>query len=438
MKLIIKKPLDTAVLRRKKTTFSSFRCIAVLLSAIFLITAPLNTYALGRSSLAVSVQSTSDLNLYAQAAVLMDADSGRILYEKSGSLVLPMASTTKIMTCIIALEYGNPEDVYTVSAYAASMPKVKLGVSQGETYRMEDLLYSLMLESHNDAAVIIAEGVSGSVGEFAALMNQKARDLQCFDTFFITPNGLDAAAEDITGTEKVHSTTAADLARIMKYCIMESPKKEEFIKITQTPNYSFSSTEGSRNYSCSNHNSFLSMMEGALSGKTGFTNNAGYCYVGALEQNGKTLIVALLACGWPNNKTYKWSDTRQLMSYGLENYEYREIFDSDKTFDQVPVLEGQAGIDETAYVGLALEDEAGNPISNISLKMLLREDEEPVITYNIPDTLTAPVTEGVIVGSAKYSLNDELIKVYPIVTTGDVELIDYSWSLDQVLNMFLP
>ena len=96
-----------------------------------------------------------DLKLYAQAAVLMDADSGRILYEKNSEKIMPMASTTKIMTCILALEYGNLEDYAIVSSYAASMPKVKLGVSPNEYYKLEDLLYSLMLESHNDAAVEI-------------------------------------------------------------------------------------------------------------------------------------------------------------------------------------------------------------------------------------------------------------------------------------------
>ncbi|MDE7276814.1 MAG: D-alanyl-D-alanine carboxypeptidase, partial [Lachnospiraceae bacterium] len=111
------------------------------------------------------------LQLYAQAAVLMDADSGRVLYGKNENEVLPMASTTKIMTCILALEYGNPDDIVEVSAYAASMPKVKLYMQEGEKYRLEDLLYSLMLESHNDSAVAIAEAVGGSVEEFAVMMN---------------------------------------------------------------------------------------------------------------------------------------------------------------------------------------------------------------------------------------------------------------------------
>ena len=121
--------------------------------------------------------------LYARSAVLMDADSGRILYEKDGHKKMPMASTTKIMTCILTLESGKTEEIVEISSYAASMPKVHLGMRAGEHYRMKDLLYSLMLESHDDSAVAIAEHVGGSVEGFAEMMNQKAAELGCKDTF---------------------------------------------------------------------------------------------------------------------------------------------------------------------------------------------------------------------------------------------------------------
>ena len=151
-------------------------------------------------------------DLYAQSAVLMDADSGRILYAKSGQKERPMASTTKIMTCILALENGNLSDIVTVSGNAAGQPEVKLGMREGEQYILKDLLYSLMLESHNDSAVAIAEHIGSSTEGFADLMNRKAEELGCLHTYFITPNGLDAQDE-----KGVHHTTAEDLARIMKY-----------------------------------------------------------------------------------------------------------------------------------------------------------------------------------------------------------------------------
>lgn len=216
-----------------------------------------------------------------------------------------MASTTKIMTCILVLENTDPSDTAAASENAAMQPKVHLGVQKGETFYVKDLLYSLMLESHNDAAVILAEKTAGSVEAFAEKMNQKAEEIGCSDTHFVTPNGLDD--EDAGGE---HATTAVDLARILRYCIMQSPKRDEFLEITRTKTYEFSDVEQKKHYSCYNHNAFLDMMEGALTGKTGFTGKAGYCYVGALESEGRTFVVALLGCGWPNNRSYKWTDTK--------------------------------------------------------------------------------------------------------------------------------
>ena len=139
------------------------------------------------------------LKLYAQSAVLMDGDTGRILYGKGRDIIRPMASTTKIMTCILALEAGKGEETVKASSNAASQPKVHLGVREGEEYRLEDLLYALMLESYNDAAVMIAEHIGGSVEGFASMMNEKAAGLECRDTYFITPNGLDGVKTDEQG-----------------------------------------------------------------------------------------------------------------------------------------------------------------------------------------------------------------------------------------------
>lgn len=230
--------------------------------------------------------------LYAQSAVLMDGDSGRVLFEKNGEEQRPMASTTKILTCILVLENAGLAEVACVSAKAAAQPQVRLGVREGEQYQIKDLLLSLMLESHNDAAVILAEHVGKSLEGFAHMMNQKAAEIGCEKYHFVTPNGLDG--EDAGGQ---HSITAGDLAKIMRYCIRLSPKREEFLAVTRTDSHSFTDVEGKRSFSCVNHNAFLGMMEGALSGKTGFTGKAGYCYVGALQRGEKTFIVVLLACG---------------------------------------------------------------------------------------------------------------------------------------------
>ena len=209
--------------------------------------------------------------LYSAGAVLMDSDSGRVLYGKNESEPYAMASTTKIMTCILALELGEPEQIVTFSKTAASMPDVQMNAKEGEQYYLKDLLYSTMLESHNDSAVAVAEAIGGSVEGFADLMDRKAEAIGCRQTNFVTPNGLDGTDE---GGE--HVTTAEELALILRYCISISSKAGEFIKITGTPAYEFQELNGKRYVTCNNHNALLTSYDGAFTGKTGFTGKAGY------------------------------------------------------------------------------------------------------------------------------------------------------------------
>lgn len=419
------------------------------------------------TSLPVSARAPADTELYAKAAVLMDAASGRVLYEKNGQEILAMASTTKIMTCILTLEVADLDEMVDISSYASSMPKVKLGVRKGERYRLGDLLYSLMLESHNDVAVAIAEHIGQeflrselqqksvadftveeskeAVAAFADLMNEKARELGCEDSWFITPNGLDATEtfkqKDGTTFEKNHSTTATDLATVMSYCVLHSPKKEEFLKITQTVSYSLSSEEG-RNFFCSNHNAFLTMMEGAISGKTGFTNKAGYCYVGALKRDGKTYIVALLACGWPNNKNYKWSDTRKLMNHGIEDFMYKAFHEAGGEIQipsRLPVLNGQtARVGQQAYVETEIvASEAEENVFGEVDGLLLGAEEEVEVKYNVVSTLQAPVQKGDVVGRISYEVDGKCYKCQEVIITAGVPEIDFRWCMDRVLEQFL-
>ncbi|OUP19346.1 hypothetical protein B5F29_08365 [Lachnoclostridium sp. An196] len=354
-------------------------------------------------------------NLYARSAVLMDADTGRILYEKNGEEVLPMASTTKIMTLLVTLENADLEGTVTVSSYAASMPDVQLNIREGERYRLKDLCYSMMLESHNDAAAAIAEHVGGSVEGFASMMNQKARDLGCYHTYFITPNGLDA--EDEHG---VHSTTAEDLARIMRFCM----QNDTFLSITREPSWNFTDLDGTRSFTVNNKNAFLNMMEGALTGKTGFTNDAGYCYVGALEREGKRLIVALLACGWPGNRTWKWSDTQTLMNYGLDTYHHETIGEEMIRMEPAAVQDGRKeSVELRADIG--------------TVQMLLKEDDLFRIETDRPSELQAPVEAGEIVGTVAYYLNNEIVDIFPVYAAETVQKIDYWWCLNRILQKWI-
>lgn len=392
--------------------------------------------------------------LYARAAVLMDADNGRILLGKNEDEALPMASTTKIMTCILALEKGDTEDVAEVSAYGAGQPKVHMGAKKGESYRIGDLLYALMLESYNDAAVIIAEyygsqmaGLSGDIAShsaaeskravlaFTAEMTKKAKELGCKDTFFVTPNGLDGSLELKKSGESInyeHHTTAADLAAVMSYCIAKSPKKEAFLKITRTPSYTFHDRkrmesgwqEGSRTVACMNHNAFLQMMDGALSGKTGFTGKAGYCYVGALEKDKKRFTIALLACGWPNNKSWKWHDARLLYEYGLEHYDRRDIRE-ERILPDVRVKNGQ-------------RDSAGLECREETIELLLSREDEIKVEWDVPKSLTAPVVKGEQVGRVAYFVNGELYREFPVTAAENVPEITYFYCIIRIIrNIFL-
>ena len=233
-------------------------------------------------------------------------------------------------------------------------------------------------------------------------------------------------------TGKTHATTAADLARIMAYCVTDSPKKEEFLEITRTLSYDFTDADGSRSFHCNNHNAFLGMMKEALSGKTGFTNKAGYCYVGALESEGRVFTVALLACGWPNNRSYKWSDMKKLAAYGMERYRYQDIYE-EKAFADIPVRGGIAGETGTpwdeAFVGVVMENEEK------SLPYLLCGEDRVEVKTRLETVLSAPVAAGEKVGEVSYYLNGELVKCYDLLTEEAVEKQSFLWILNYILKL---
>ena len=374
----------------------------------------------------------NSVQLHALSAVLMDGDTGRILYEKAGDTFRPMASTTKIMTCILALEKGAVSDICTMSETAASQPKVHLGAGKGTQFYMKDLLYSLMLESHNDSAVMIAEQIGGSVEGFSALMNQKARELGCQKTCFLTPNGLDRTYTAPDGQQYTHGTTAKELATIMRYCVRQSPKREEFLEITRASNHTFTDVEGNRSFSCVNHNALLSMMKGLLSGKTGFTGGAGYSYVAALEDEGRTYVLALLGSGWPPHKTYKWADARELFNYGKSHFQYRDVY-KEPVAKGIPVRDGIIEGTRQAMI---------KPVTRLAekdkhLRLLLAKDEQVELREELPDILEAPVEQGELIGHIGYYLDGKLIRKDPLYADRDIARRDFKYCVWQVWERFI-
>ena len=343
------------------------------------------------------------VGLYSTGAVLMDADSGRVLFAKNGKEPYAMASTTKIMTCILALELGEPEQIVTFSDYTASMPDVQMNARAGEQYYLKDLLYSTMLESHNDSAAAVAEAIAGDVESFARLMDKKAESIGCKMTNFVTPNGLDDIDE-----EGEHRTTAEELAMILRYCTTISSKAKDFIKITGTKAYEFQEINGKRYVSCNNHNALLNSYEGVFTGKTGFTGKAGYCYTGAAEKDGKKLIISLLGAGWYPHKSYKWKDAAKLLDYGFENYEYETIGKEQWVLQEIPVVDGMEN-------RVSVETDAG------TFSYLLEKNEVAQCRVEQAEQLQAPIEKGTVVGTITYELNGEIIEKFQIYTGESVE-----------------
>ncbi|OGP64542.1 MAG: hypothetical protein A2170_03205 [Deltaproteobacteria bacterium RBG_13_53_10] len=239
--------------------------------------------------------------LKARAAVVMDATSGEILFSKNPDLLLPPASTTKLLTAMITMEQAKLSDFVSVSKNASRVPQYKMGLKAGDKVSIEMLLYAALLKSSNDAAVALAEAVAGSEECFVQLMNEKAVSLGAHNTRFINPHGLPGPNQ---------YTTAYDLAQIMIHA-MGYPKLKEIIG---TPVAAFSTEKGKPLF-LTNTDKLLWSDEGLVGGKTGFTQTAGHCFVCAAEREDRMIIVSIL--GSPSRKVL-WKETQDLIDKGFQ------------------------------------------------------------------------------------------------------------------------
>lgn len=348
----------------------------------------------------------------ALGAVLIDAESGRVLWEKNGYEPLANASTTKIMTCALALESGMLDDTVIVSANASCQPKVRMGLSNGEEIKLNDLLYALMLQSSNDAAVAIAEHIGGSVEEFCAMMNKKAVELGAADTNFETPNGLDA---------EEHHSTAYDMALITRYALGIDGFKE----LIATKSISIESNKCT--YSIVNKNRLLSEYEGAIGVKTGFTGKAGHCFVGAAESDGMTLISVVLGSGWGTaGRQRKWIDTKNMLNYGFQKYDYFDICIKGDYIDTIPVNNSYG---ESIRVCTA---------NDIKLPLSQAEREALYAEVKLPDKLDAPVKEGDEVGRILFKIDsDMVIAQSPLLACSTVNKKNVKTTMKMLLKYWI-
>ncbi len=367
-------------------------------------------------------QAEETLRMYSGSYALTDGETNRVLVGKNETTPMANASTTKILTCIITLENCDLNEMVTISENAALQPKVRLGMGVGEQYPLKDMLYGLMLESYNDCAVAIAEHVAGDVDAFAKMMNQKAVEIGCENSFFMTPNGLDKEKGD-----RFHHSTATDLCKIMSYCVWDSPMKDLFLQITQTRNYS--GTANGNTYSFVNRNAFLDQMDGVVSGKTGYTAKAGYCYVAAYEKDGEKYCVALLACGWPNNKTWKWSDTRTLLSYGTTHYDVKKV--TVKEIKEQIVVDGY--ISPPQFASLNKKDVIDVYAAEESYEVLLGEDEDVRKECILYKNALLPIDKGQILGQCNIYIGDTLLDSISLYS----EDASKEWGLGEIIKVIL-
>jgi len=257
----------------------------------------------------------------ARAAVLYQPDTRTFLFKKNENMRLPMASTTKIMTALLAIENSDPKDKVKIPREAVGTEGSSAYLKEGETLSMEELLYALLLQSANDAAVAIAIHISGSVEAFADLMNERADSLGLSDTHFKNPHGLN---------EEEHFTTAKDLAIISAVALCEPL----FEKITSTYKKSFISEDRRRIYV--NHNKLLKSYDGAIGIKTGFTKKSGRCLVGASERGGLRFITVTLDA--PSD----WNDHKRLFDYGYEALERITLCKKGEISYDLPLVSGKS------------------------------------------------------------------------------------------------
>lgn len=324
----------------------------------------------------------------ARAATLYEPETGRFLYEKNKDLPLPMASTTKIMTALVTLENSSLYDVVKIDGSAVGVEGSSAYLRQGDERTVEELLYALLLQSANDAAVAIACHVGGSVGGFADMMNAKAEELGLRSTHFTNPHGLD---------DEEHYTTAGELAVITSHAL----KNGIFKEIVSTYKKSFSDGMSSRIYV--NHNKLLNRYDGCIGVKTGFTKKSGRCLVGASEKDGLTFITVTLDA--PDD----WNDHRTLFDIGHDTLEKLSFAKKEQFVYTIPVINGTK---DTVKIS------NGN-----ALEKIVDKGEYEVKEYvKLAKFATAPIKQGDVFGEVIFTLDGEYIGSVKLTADATVDV----------------
>ncbi len=364
----------------------------------------------------------SNLNLNARSCIVLDRTSKKILFKKNEYNKVKMASTTKIMTAILIIENCNLNQTVTISKKAAGTGGSRLGLKTDDKITIRDLLYGLLLVSGNDAAVALAETCSGSITEFANLMNEKSKDLGLDNTHFETPHGLDSDN---------HYTTAYELALLTDYALNNST----FLNIVGTKHYTITINGYSK--SLNNTNELLGTLNGVYGVKTGFTNGANRCLVTACKRNNMDIVCVVLGC---DTKNFRSSDSTKLINYAFEDFEYVNIEDLiNKEFNK--------WIEEHPnyfYIEKGIFSDFKINLSTISTPIIpIKKNQKSTLKVNfeISNHLYAPVYKNTNIGTFRLYTTDEIILEGTINSEEDIYkkttfyyLKDFFKSFSNILN----
>ncbi len=343
----------------------------------------------------------SALDLSASSAIVLEASSGRIVYEKDADTMRPMASTTKIMTALLAIESGKLDRVVEVSPSAIAVEGSSIYLAKGDKLTLESLVYALLLESANDAAAAIAYELGGSIEGFAELMNQKAAELGLSSTHFKNPHGL---------YDEEHYTTARELALLAANAM----QNDTFRSIASTKTHRIDVGDGVR--LLHNHNRLLSMYDGAVGVKTGFTKLSGRCLVSAAERDGMMLIAVTL------NAPDDWRDHSQMLDLGFETLERRTLIEPYESAIVVPCEGGEASdIIVRNHEGLSL--------------VLPKGSGEITRKIELAQFLWAPIESGERVGRIVFTCDGEILGEVALYAELGTERVKYKKNiLEKIFN----
>ena len=338
----------------------------------------------------------------AEAAYLIEAHSGRVLTEQNANAHLPMASTTKIMTALLAIESGRLSETVAVPRAAVGTEGSSMYLKEGETLPLLDLVYGLMLTSGNDAAVAIACVLDGDVSAFAARMNARAAELNLNDTHFTNPNGL---------SDPDHYTSARDLCMLAAAAM----QNETFAAVVRT---TYRTTEGSIPHRLKNKNRLLWEYEGGVGVKTGYTKAAGKCLVFAAERGGMLLIGAILNC------PTMWDTAKAMLDAGFRTYRAKRFLDAGTVFS----IRVQNGVKKTLSAA---------PIRSILYPTEIEGSETFSVRTAFRKDLTAPVFAGTAVGTATLYRGGEAVLSVPIAASETVLPAGFSYYFQKAVSGFI-